>query len=53
MDTENRVWLDSLTQAQLQALACQRGVKDWRTLSRKTLENQLVQESDIQEPVRV
>ena len=53
MSTENRVWLRSLTQAQLRALACQRGIRKWKTLASKTLVNQLVQEPDIQEPVRV
>lgn len=53
IDIENRVWLDGLTQAQLRALACQRGVDDWNIQSPETLVNQLVQISNIQEPVGV
>jgi len=50
---DNRAWLRSLTQAQLRALACQRGIRKWKTLSPKTLITKLAQELDIQEPVRV
>lgn len=49
--TENRVWLRTLTESQLRALACQRGIRKWTTLSTKTLITKLAQELDIQEPV--
>jgi len=50
--TRNRNWLRTLTQLQLRALACQRGIRKWKTLSPKTLVTKLAQELDIQEPVR-
>jgi hypothetical protein len=49
--TENRIWLRTLTESQLRALACQRGIQKWTTLSTKTLITNLAQELDIQEPV--
>jgi len=51
--TENRNWLRTLSQPQLRALACQRGIRKWKTLAPKTLVTKLAQELDIQEPVRV
>lgn len=51
--TENRVWLRTLTKSQLHALACQRGIRKWTTLSTKTLITMLSQELDIQEPIKV
>jgi len=49
--TENRAWLRTLTETQLRALACQRGVRKWATLSTKTLITNLAKELDIQAPV--
>jgi hypothetical protein len=49
--TENRKWLTQLlTPAQIRALACQRGVDNWKTKPVGILIEGLAEISDIQEP---
>lgn len=51
---ENREWLTKLlTTAQIRALACQRGIDNWKTKPVTSLIESLAEILDIQEPRRV
>lgn len=53
MNEVNKDWLETLTESQIRALACQRKIEEWKTLSIEKLIIELAQIVDIQEPMRV